>query len=166
MITGLWELKKTSNSKHKSWKSSQLRVESESESEVTQLCPTLCDPMDCSPPGSSVHGILQARILEWVAISFSMQADFLPLQCLVALNCYLFIYFYKWRAMLLIEVTGTSFSVLGRSLFTPAFARNGGMEGLSGTLGLVMARPFGGWIGHGHIGCSEVGSFTPILVPK
>ena len=37
---------------------------------VTQLCPTLCDPMDCSPPGSSVHGISQARILEWVAISF------------------------------------------------------------------------------------------------
>ena len=43
----------------------------ESESEVAQSCPTLCDPMDCSPPGSSVHGILQARILEWVAISFS-----------------------------------------------------------------------------------------------
>ena len=38
---------------------------------VTQSCPTLCDPMDCSPPGSSVHGILQARILEWVAIPFS-----------------------------------------------------------------------------------------------
>ena len=38
---------------------------------VAQLCPTLCDPIDCSPPGSSVHGILQARILEWVAISFS-----------------------------------------------------------------------------------------------
>ena len=37
---------------------------------VTQSCPTLCGPMDCSPPGSSVHGILQARILEWVAISF------------------------------------------------------------------------------------------------
>jgi len=36
-----------------------------------QLCPTLCDPMDCSPPGSSVHGILQARTLEWVAISSS-----------------------------------------------------------------------------------------------
>ena len=32
-----------------------------------QSCPTLCDPMDCNPPGSSVHGILQARILEWVA---------------------------------------------------------------------------------------------------
>ena len=43
----------------------------ESESEVAQSCLTLCDPMDCSPPGSSVHGFLQARILEWVAISFS-----------------------------------------------------------------------------------------------
>ena len=40
-------------------------------SEVAQSCPTLCDPVDHSPPGSSVHGILQARILEWVAISFS-----------------------------------------------------------------------------------------------
>ena len=38
---------------------------------VGQSCPTLCDPMDCSPPGSSVHGILQARVLECVAISFS-----------------------------------------------------------------------------------------------
>ena len=38
---------------------------------VAQSCPTLRDPMDCSPPGSSVHGILQARTLEWVAIPFS-----------------------------------------------------------------------------------------------
>ena len=38
---------------------------------VAQSCPTLRDPMDCSPPGSSVHGILQARILKWVPISFS-----------------------------------------------------------------------------------------------
>ena len=38
---------------------------------VAQLCPTLCDPMDCRPPSSSVHGIFQARILEWVAIPFS-----------------------------------------------------------------------------------------------
>ena len=41
------------------------------ESEVTQSCPTLSDPMDCSPPGSSVHGIFQAKVLEWVAIAFS-----------------------------------------------------------------------------------------------
>ena len=42
-----------------------------SESEVTQAYPTLHNPMDCSPPGSSVHGIFLARVLEWVAIAFS-----------------------------------------------------------------------------------------------
>ena len=42
-----------------------------SESKVAQLCLTLSDPMDCSLPGSSVHGIFQARVLEWVAIAFS-----------------------------------------------------------------------------------------------
>ena len=41
------------------------------ESEVAQSCPTLCDPVGCSPPGSSIRGIFQARVLEWVAISFS-----------------------------------------------------------------------------------------------
>ena len=44
-------------------------------STVTQLCPTLCDPMDCSPPGSSVHGIFQAWILEWVAFPFSRESS-------------------------------------------------------------------------------------------
>ena len=43
-----------------------------SESEVAQLCPTLSDSMDCSPPGSSVHGIFQARGLEWGAIACSV----------------------------------------------------------------------------------------------
>ena len=41
------------------------------EREVAQSCPTPSDPMDCSPPGSSVHGIFQARVLEWGAIAFS-----------------------------------------------------------------------------------------------
>ena len=45
------------------------------ESEVAQLCLTLCDPMDCSLPGSSVHGIFQARVLEWVAIFFSKRSS-------------------------------------------------------------------------------------------
>ena len=45
------------------------------ESEVAQLCPTLSDPMDCSLPGSSIHGIFQARVLEYSAIAFS---DYLP----------------------------------------------------------------------------------------
>ena len=46
-----------------------------SESEVAQSCLTLSDPMDCSLPGSSVHGIFQARVLEWGAIAFSEQAS-------------------------------------------------------------------------------------------
>ena len=46
-----------------------------SESAVAQSCPTLSDPMDCSLPGSSVSGVLQARVPEWVAIAFSRYAD-------------------------------------------------------------------------------------------
>ena len=45
------------------------------ESEVALSCPTLSDPMDCSLPGSSVHGVFQARVLEWVAIAFSVTFD-------------------------------------------------------------------------------------------
>ena len=48
-------------------------MKGKSESEVAQSCPTLSDPMDCSPPGSSIHGIFQARVLEWGAIAFSAQ---------------------------------------------------------------------------------------------
>jgi len=44
-----------------------------SESEVTQWCPTLLDPMDCSLPGSSVHGIFQATVLEWGAVALSSE---------------------------------------------------------------------------------------------
>ena len=51
---------------------------------VTKSCPTLHDPMDCSPPGSSVHGILQARILEWVAISFSRRSSWPGDQTLIS----------------------------------------------------------------------------------
>ena len=47
-----------------------------SESEVAQSCPTLSDPMDCSAPGSSIHGIFQARVLEWGAIVFSMDGSY------------------------------------------------------------------------------------------
>ena len=54
-----------------------------SESEVTQSCPTLSDPMDCSPPRSCIHGILQARVLKWGAIAFSpaMTSILLIIQC-------------------------------------------------------------------------------------
>ena len=53
------------------WATREAHRWNENESEVAQSCPTLCNLVDCSLPGSSVHGILQARILEWVAISFS-----------------------------------------------------------------------------------------------
>ena len=49
-----------------------------SESEVDQSCPTLSDPMDYSPTGSSIHGVFQARVLEWVAIAFSASTTQIP----------------------------------------------------------------------------------------
>ena len=52
-----------------------------SESEVAQLCPTPSNPMDCSPPGSSIHGICPARVLEWGAIAFSVQISSEGLLC-------------------------------------------------------------------------------------
>ena len=63
--------------------------ESEKGSEVAQSCPTLCDPMDCSLPGSSVHGIFQARVLEWGAIAFS------------TLECYYVHFYLIWYSLLL-----------------------------------------------------------------
>ena len=65
-----------------------MKVKSESESEIAQSCPTLSDPTDCSLPDSSVHGILQARILEWLAVSSSRGSSRsrelnLPLLCLL-----------------------------------------------------------------------------------
>ena len=57
----------------------------ERESEVAQLCPTLSNPMDCSLPGSSVRGILQARVLEWVAIAFSI---LLSKCCIDSFSCW------------------------------------------------------------------------------
>ena len=49
--------------------------EVKSEGEVTQLCPTLSDPMDCSLPDSSIHGIFQPRVLEWVAVDLELDKD-------------------------------------------------------------------------------------------
>ena len=74
-----------------------------SESEVAQSCPTLSDPMDCSLPGSFIHGIFQARVLEWVAIAFSkkkflnnLHSDssiiYMCLICFIILSAFLFIY--------------------------------------------------------------------------
>ena len=72
-----------------------------SESEVAQSCPTLSDPMDCSPPGSSIHGIFQARVLEWGAIAFSEMRTQV-----------LFIYF--WLHWVFISACGLSLVVVSR----------------------------------------------------
>ena len=61
---------------------------------VAQSSPTLCNPMDCSPSGSSIHGILQASILEWVAIPFSRQSPWLRAQTLV--SCIVVRFFNIW----------------------------------------------------------------------
>ena len=66
---------------------------------VTELCLTLCNPMDCSPPGSSIHGISQARILEWVAISFSRGSsrsrDWTRVSCIA--GRFFFIWATRWQ---------------------------------------------------------------------
>ena len=68
----------------------------ESESEVSQLCPTLSDPMDYSLPGSSVHGIFQARVLEWDAIAFSAS----DLKCDQKAEMSDFLVFSNWYSLL------------------------------------------------------------------
>ena len=69
----------------------ELTLSSLCESEVAQLYQTLCHPMDCSLPGAFVHGIFQARVLEWVAISFSRRSslprDQLQVSC-IAGSCF------------------------------------------------------------------------------
>ena len=66
-----------------------------------QLRLTLCDPMDCSPPGSSVHGIFQARILEWVAISFSKESswprDWTQVFCISCTDRWVFYHCATWE---------------------------------------------------------------------
>ena len=52
-----------------------MEMGNDGKSEVARSCPTVCNPMHCSPPGFSVHGIFQARILDWVAISFSRESS-------------------------------------------------------------------------------------------
>ena len=58
----------------------------ESESEVAQSCTTLSDPMDCRPPGSSIHGIFQAGVLEWGVIAFSDQIEWPSSKSLQTIN--------------------------------------------------------------------------------
>ena len=85
----LWQLDIESTSLEKFYFLTLQDVWKGRESEVTQLCPTLGDLMDCCLPGSSVHGIFQAKVLEWVAISFS-KGVWGHYCCLVTKSCPLF----------------------------------------------------------------------------
>ena len=75
------------------------------ESEVAQSCLTLNDPMDCSLPGSSILGIFQARILEWVAIAFSIHSYKTLLKCRLSTVSHLLI---LWNIKLHIDITATT----------------------------------------------------------
>jgi len=81
-----------------SWRSRNKIVHVTSESEVAQSCPILRDPMDCSLPGSSIHGIFQARVLEWVAIAFSVHVTRLH-QILHVLRSLLTVTLYSEKAV-------------------------------------------------------------------
>ena len=67
----LWLLSQKQKPKPLGWSTPRVKTSVKVKMLVAQSCPTLCDPMACSPPGSSIHGILQARIQEWVAIPSS-----------------------------------------------------------------------------------------------
>ena len=88
-------------------------ISRENESEVAQSCLTLCDPKDCNLPGSSAHGIFQARILEWVAISFSRGSSQLRDQTWV--SCIAGRCFTIWATK---EALGISIKSHTQSLFT------------------------------------------------
>ena len=72
--------------------------------ECAQSCPTLCDPMDCSLLGSSVHGIFQVRILEWVAISFSRQSSWpRDWTCISCITRWILYHWATWEALYLLH---------------------------------------------------------------
>ena len=94
---------------------------------VAQLCLTLCDPMDCSPPGSSVHGIFQARILEWVASSFSRASSQPKDKTWISLSPALASWFFTisttWKAQKNVKdepitKAGTEMQMQGRNMWT------------------------------------------------
>ena len=110
-----------------------------------QSCPTLCDPMDCSLPGSSVHGTLQARVLEWVAIAFSRTnlpvhsiSPFPPFLsiCLFSRSLSLFLFCKFW---LLKCISGW------KSLVTEVWLLRNNLEKVQGSFTPAKGRLYAGW---------------------
>ena len=119
---------------------------------VAKSCLTLCDPTDCSPPGSSVHGILQARILEWVAISFSRGSsrprDWTCVSCLSCTGKQILYHWVTW------EVRRTSSSVKSSSSIKSVFPL---------ALSLLLNFWYGGGTGHSLAGIWSEMSFAECL---
>ena len=79
------------------------------EREIAQLCPTLSDHMDCSLPGSSGHGIFQARVLEWVSIAFSKcYAQLLAIEKTIITNIFVCVLFMRYNSIYIITITHIS----------------------------------------------------------
>ena len=91
------------------WRNHTGCYNTQSESDVAQSCPTLCDPLDCSPPGSSVHGILQARILEWVVTSSSRGSsqprDQTHVSCVACIGRWMLYHWATWEDCIYIWLT-------------------------------------------------------------
>ena len=106
---------------------------------VTQLCLTLCNPMNYNPPGSSVHGILQARILEWVAISFSIMSHmcnalYVCICMKWTLLSWVWLFATSWmvafQSPVSMDSPGQNTRVGGRSLLQGIFPTQGSNSGL------------------------------------
>ena len=87
-------------------------VKVKSEREVSQSCPTLSDPMDCSLPGSSIHGIFQARVLEWDAIAFSCVLTSHLYILLGEVSTQIFCPFLNWGAFFILLSCKNSFLLI------------------------------------------------------
>ena len=89
----------------------------ESESEVTQSCLTLCDPMDCSLPGSSIHGIFPATVLEWGAIAFS------SFQLATCLHTAVYMYLYVCQSLSRVQFFATPWAIVCQAPLSLEFSR-------------------------------------------
>ena len=106
-----------------------------SEIEVARSCPTLCDPMDCSLPGSPVHGIFQARVLEWVSISFSRRSsqprDWTRVFCIVG-RCFTIHPLEGWIYGNVVWLCVTPWTVACQAHLSMGFSRSESWSGLPG----------------------------------
>ena len=126
-----------------------------------QLCLILCDPVDCSPPGSSVHGILQARILEWVAISFSRGSSWPGnWTCISQISC-----IGRWT--LLLEPLGNPTKLLSLVKVSFQLHQKGGGWAFFvalGTLHMTATQPAVGFSGP-SMPCHVLEQFHPPIAP-